>query len=484
MSLQKGFLKPIFNTNILSRRRFWSGLAVGLFSAVVFYTFLCVGRELIRFTAGKGGVMAAINQIVLLTEHERLFFNFFFAFLGLIWGQIVCTAIWLRTFSHQGLAIGEIIYQSQGIFWGFISLIAVASFSCGLQILPYIYYFEEVIDLYQDFYYPILLALAFLFLYFWQIIRRFFRIRFLRIIQLMGIFVLISFGFIGINWGTHNQLTNLFFQTNPSYNYQIKLPQTSYHQQLSEKPSLRVFLHMGYTKSDTSRLGEPKIIIDDYHEVSLTELAATIENYNRYFDKKLLPQVTYTLLIDGEMSMKYVKQVQMELRSVMSLKVAYAVRKKLSGNTFLSDILVLLPPLSEDEFYANLDKYPHWRERMYIPPPPPPIVDTTNNPTLRVSINSNNQILVNQEVVEIRELKNTLQAFRGENPLDGFILIKVSENANYNQYIQLWAAIKELYQMARNKEAIEKYGLFYRELGKEQQREIRELHPMRFQEFW
>lgn len=481
MSLQKGFLKPIFDTNTLSRKRFWSGLVVGLLSAIVFYTCLCVGRESIRFIAGKGGIMTTINQIVLLTEHERLFFNFFFAFLGLIWGQGLCITIWLGVFRQRSHIVGEITYQSQAIFWGFISLIAVASFSFGLQLLPYIYYYEEVIDLYQDFYYSILLALTVLFLYSWQIIRRFFRVRFHQVGKLFGIFVLISFCFISINWGTHDQLTNIFFQSNPSVNYKIKLPQTSYHQSLSSKQSLNTFIYMGYAKSNTSQLGEPKIIIDDYPEISLSELAGVL-NRKKYFDEKLVPQIFYCLLIDMEMPMKYVKQVQMEMRSVMALKVAYIVRKKVNWNTLLSGILVLLPPLSEEDFQANLENYPHLQK--YPPPPPPPIIDTLNNPTLQLRINAEGQLLVNKKVVEEGNLKNSLQVFLEEYPIEGIVVLKVSEDATYNEYIQLQGILKESYQTIRNKEAMNQYGQLYEDLEREQKKEIRLLHPMRLREFW
>ncbi len=110
---------------------------------------------------------------------------------------------------------------------------------------------------------------------------------------------------------------------------------------------------------------------------------------------------------------------------------------------------------------------------------------------LEILVNSSDQLLVEGELTTIRDLKKITRLHvsnYGENPdfsdhpQDAIVSLKNDRGTSYETYIQVHNEIRAAYNELRDEYSEQKFGLRYKELAKEQQKEVRLEYPLKLSE--
>ena len=119
----------------------------------------------------------------------------------------------------------------------------------------------------------------------------------------------------------------------------------------------------------------------------------------------------------------------------------------------------------------------------------PPEIHAKNIYT--VLINTNNQLFVEGEYMDISQLKEGAKAFidnngrdpsSSENPEKAIISLQNDRGTQYVTYIRVQNELAAAYNELRNKEALNKFGERYSDLNKTQKKEIRKMYPQKISE--
>ena len=127
-----------------------------------------------------------------------------------------------------------------------------------------------------------------------------------------------------------------------------------------------------------------------------------------------------------------------------------------------------------------------------IPPPdqpPPPEIHARN--VFVVLVNARDQLLVEGEWTDIRQLKEKTKRFLtnngadpnlSDNPDKAVVSLQNDRGTSYDMYIQVQNELKAAYNELRDQEAMRLYGRKYDELTSDQQDEVRALYPQKISE--
>jgi biopolymer transport protein ExbD len=131
-----------------------------------------------------------------------------------------------------------------------------------------------------------------------------------------------------------------------------------------------------------------------------------------------------------------------------------------------------LPPMPEEEL-QNDDSQIH-AKNIYV-----------------VLINSNNQLLVEGELMDISQLRDGAKDFidnngrnpnSSENPEKAIISLQNDRGTEYMTYIRVQNELAAAYNELRNEAALNKFGERYADLNKTQKKEIRKMYPQKISE--
>ena len=108
-----------------------------------------------------------------------------------------------------------------------------------------------------------------------------------------------------------------------------------------------------------------------------------------------------------------------------------------------------------------------------------------------VLINTNNQLLVEGELMDISQLRDGAKEFidnngrdanSSENPEKAIISLQNDRGTEYMTYIRVQNELAAAYNELRNKAALNKFGERYANLNKTQKKEIRKMYPQKISE--
>ena len=108
-----------------------------------------------------------------------------------------------------------------------------------------------------------------------------------------------------------------------------------------------------------------------------------------------------------------------------------------------------------------------------------------------VLINTNNQLLVEGELMDISQLRNGAKEFidnngrdanSSENPEKAIISLQNDRGTEYMTYIRVQNELAAAYNELRNKAALNKFGERYDNLNKTQKKKIRKMYPQKISE--
>ena len=108
-----------------------------------------------------------------------------------------------------------------------------------------------------------------------------------------------------------------------------------------------------------------------------------------------------------------------------------------------------------------------------------------------VLINSNNQLLVEGEMMDISQLRDGAKSFidnngiredLSESPEKAIISLQNDRGTSYKMYIRVQNELAAAYNELRNKASLSKFGERYNDLNKSDQKEIRKIYPQKISE--
>ena len=126
-------------------------------------------------------------------------------------------------------------------------------------------------------------------------------------------------------------------------------------------------------------------------------------------------------------------------------------------------------------------KLPQWTEE--IPPGSP----VRKRNIFRVLVNSNNQLLVNGEIANVRNLKQDAKEFilnpkqldnLSISPKNAIISLQNDRGTNYETYFTVYNELKAAYNEIWDEAAFKKFGFKYNDLNYENKKEIRGNYPL------
>lgn len=131
---------------------------------------------------------------------------------------------------------------------------------------------------------------------------------------------------------------------------------------------------------------------------------------------------------------------------------------------------------------------------LVLPPPPDPSVEPPpirERNILKILVNSQGLILINEKPAALTEVKETVMKFVDNNGVDpnfsdspekAIVSLKTDRQTPYRIYIDVLDEVKGAYADLRNAVSMARYGVAYNKLDKEKQEDIKKLYPQKISE--
>lgn len=131
---------------------------------------------------------------------------------------------------------------------------------------------------------------------------------------------------------------------------------------------------------------------------------------------------------------------------------------------------------------------------LVLPPPPdesqqPPPIKEKN--MMKILVNSQGMILMNEKPAALTEVKETLKKFidnngvdpnYSDNPDKAIVSLKTDKQTPYRIYIDVLDEVKGAYRDLRNALSMTRFGIPYDKLNKENQKSINDKYPQKISE--
>ena len=242
-----------------SRFRFFSGILVGLFYALAFYSLLYCTREVMRVLS-----ITEYYDLWTLTESEVQFYNLFFAALSMILGQAICFTIWLERPRKPGQRYYRrtvsILVDHKVLLWFFLAWFSKLTIVIALLFTTsYTSADFYALSLYPKYRYLFVLIILVLFLQSWNnflLKHKGLGYRWVLVSALM--LSLLSFSMSQWNVVDYKKLNQKVLSKNSFHKYDIRLPKSDYYKVARrEYNSKKLFLVL----PQPSKKMEPEIIL-------------------------------------------------------------------------------------------------------------------------------------------------------------------------------------------------------------------------------
>lgn len=123
---------------------------------------------------------------------------------------------------------------------------------------------------------------------------------------------------------------------------------------------------------------------------------------------------------------------------------------------------------------------------------PPPPIETNNRNTLIVNLNARDQLQVEEELTDVRMLRDLTKQFinnngvdphQSDNPQVAVVSFKGDRGTSYDMYIQVYNELRGAYNDLRDEAAKRKFGKEFTELTDTTKiNEIKDMYPIRISE--
>ncbi len=131
---------------------------------------------------------------------------------------------------------------------------------------------------------------------------------------------------------------------------------------------------------------------------------------------------------------------------------------------------------------------------LVLPPPPDPTVEPPpirEKNILKILVNSQGLILMNEKPAALTEVKETIMKFVDNNGVDpnfsdspekAIVSLKTDKQTPYRIYIDVLDEVKGAYADLRNAVSMARYGVPFDKLDKERQDDVKKIYPQKISE--
>ncbi len=122
---------------------------------------------------------------------------------------------------------------------------------------------------------------------------------------------------------------------------------------------------------------------------------------------------------------------------------------------------------------------------------PPEDVEANARNVLEILVNANDQLLVEGEVMDIKDLKgitikhitnNGVDPDFSLSPQKAIVSLKNDKGTSYGRYLSVYDRLRAAYNQVRNDFSMNTYGKAYDDLEKVDQKKVREVYPLKLSE--
>jgi len=166
------FRKEKISIQNIGKQRFWIGIILGLFSAIIISLTFSYFRELFRFFTTLSA------DLLILEKSELQFYNYFFSSLATVLGLSITVAIWMTNNNHKRRKdkIYKQLSRTNIYFTFWLILMMIARFG---SVLPFILYgipgYDNQLNLYEEYWLLFVLIPIVVFAQNWFIVRLVYR---------------------------------------------------------------------------------------------------------------------------------------------------------------------------------------------------------------------------------------------------------------------------------------------------------------------
>lgn len=439
----------------LNAFRFFTGILVGLAYSFLFYSLMYMTRESFRVLT-----VSKTYDIWVLSDEAVRFYNLFFAFISVIFGQSVCINFWIDTpgkfMETFNLRKTSIINEQRSlnnyfIYWfSQMSLAFVIIF--GLIGVKGYY----VVDAYKEYSSFFVLTVIVLFLYSWKSVILTFKRKSFKWIAGSAIIVsIISIALSYINFVDYKQINNYALGRRIDSKYNLEIPTSFSNSTIYDyKPTVDIHYVTSKYHNDIT----PILLVNNKvcNIDSLCKVIAPLKselNENSFFSF-----IRYKCHIHKSIRMNYVIKLKKLLLECGVNRLTYDV---IPYNAKYN------PKYYEDCFFYQFN---------YI------FSDTDYNSDEKPIIikqNKKNELLIDNKIINNKDIPEVL--YKGfENSC--YYTLKVDKNLTFGNYLKIISAQKYVIDKQRNMYAKYKYMKEFERLNYIQAQEINDNCPLRIYE--
>ncbi|MCL2097244.1 MAG: hypothetical protein FWH23_00600 [Bacteroidales bacterium] len=297
----------------IERKKLIISIVLGVFYSFIFYSFLYLSREILRFFS----TIDIEYDIYVLSDQEVNFYNLFFAYLSLIFTQSFCFSYWFgktrRPFKKVNIQKSAIVNDQQFLNISFLlwfsRLAIVYALYIGIESTGYAFSF------YPKYSYLFIICLIVLFLQTWVTIRRLYRRKALKWMLISAsIISVLAFSYSRINLIDYQSINEMVLERNIAYKYKMELVEVNTWEKCP--PSHIKNIHLVNQLSDSGKLQQP-IHFLNANELSFNDLEMNIIHMSIEEPLHLysLPYC-YRLYVDKSIKMSFVNRLKKIMTNV------------------------------------------------------------------------------------------------------------------------------------------------------------------------
>ncbi len=458
--LEKGFL----HQNIkIDRSTFILGITIGLTFSLTFYSLSYLFRELLRLLSTTEN-----NDLWFLTDSEVKFYNLFYAFLSVTFGQSICFLFWLnkkrRTLKRHRylrsyIAIDQGILNLFFLLW-FSKLAFLFAALFGLDRCGGFY----VLSFYPDYRYFFVLIIIVLFFNNWLTIRRIFKNKafkwmLISILCVSGVSLLLS----QINIVDYRAINKSILENNIYEKYNLEIPVSIVHDNKFENRSLVNIVYL--VKNQDKEDQQEATLITENKIINHEDLDLIVSEWRESCSEIDIPRMIYQLYIDKNISMEAVNKLRLKLSSLAATQIAYAVlpnNRKYDKRYYRNHIFKTKIPIT-GTFGA-------------LPPPLPQVNLNDYENIIKIEIPEDNVFYINNVFIDKANLAAVLKDHLKEND-DYVVQILTNPKLKFISYFTALLNYRIALEDLRNEYSINTFHLNFEDLDIERKQHVQYIYP-------
>lgn len=482
MPLEKHFLHESSPFKDISKIRFWGGILTGLFFGVSLYLVINVSIGVISFSSFH----THFHERWSFSKEELNFYNFFFAFVALNFGQSICFRTWFHKkrkwrkrgyYQWQSIQIEQEFFNWTFLFW-FIKMLLfyfiILTFSTTDNEIPNL-------SFYPDYNFMFILILITLFLYPWLSIRKKFKNKALKW-MLVSALTLSALSF-GLSKYSYVESLDLDLKKSVRETYTIELPKVDYEWAGHQYYGYEIDVFIAFKKGDTI----PHVVFNDTllsNETLEQDLRSALKR-NRYIYRH---RFIFRLYAHKEVSMEYIQRVKQIFKYVGCDHILYGIEP--------------LQPHQKQDFYygysfrginhtvVEVDSITLLKYYGSYPPPPPPLPEfltltieelSEQYQIINLDLINKGEIRVGDTIIQSNQLLDYLYTNSHDSSSFVFNLIYDKEDS-YNNYIVTHYSLQKYISKIRNDYSLQNFGIDLEYRSRDIMKEIYSKRPFRLRE--